>query len=279
MVLVYGCVAPHGGETIEQLASKSAAKKFRKTKQGMLKLAEEIKDARPDTIVIASPHNLRLWQKISVVTAENSSGRLQPSPRSEKSIHLRATCDVRFAKELLKKAHGKGLPVVGANYGAAEGASSDMPMDWGTFIPLWFFIKHNRIKPKIVIVTPSREIPLRQNFEFGRTIAQLAERSRKRFVFVASADQAHAHKKNGPYGFNRAAASYDNLVVEAIRTNRIDSILGFKRTLVEAAKPDSLWQIAILAGIASRVKMQAELLSYEVPTYFGMICAAFRRLD
>ena len=56
-----------------------------------------------------------------------------------------------------------------------------------------------------------------KNFEFGQIIAEQAESNRnKRVVFVASADQAHAHKKNGPYGFNRQAKDYDRMVLEAL---------------------------------------------------------------
>lgn len=155
-----------------------------------------------------------------------------------------------------------------------------MPMDWGTLVPLWFIMKqHHSGKPKVVIVTPSREIPLRQNYEFGRAIGDLAERSRKRYVFVASADQAHAHKKSGPYGFSRAAATYDRIVVNAIQTNRIHSIMNLNPKLVEDAKPDSLWQMTMLAGVLSRVHMRSELFSYQVPTYYGMACAGFRRMN
>jgi len=37
--------------------------------------------------------------------------------------------------------------------------------------------------------------------------------------------------------------------------------------------------MAMLAGVINRVEMTAELFSYHVPTYFGMICAGFRRND
>ena len=136
-----------------------------------------------------------------------------------------------------------------------------------------------RVKTRIVIVTPSREIPLRQNMEFGRVIGKLAEqKKRKRFVFVASADQAHTHAKSGPYGFSSAASRYDMLVVEAIEKNRFRSIMNLDSRLVKKAKPDSLWQMAMLVGIAEEVRMKPRLLSYEVPTYYGMICAGFERV-
>ncbi len=276
MTMAYACIAPHGGELIPQLEPKSAKGKFRRTRQAMRKLADDIAAVRPNTIIIASPHNLRLSGRIAVVVSENSSGRLQ-GPR-RKFVSLRAQCNVDFTKQLLGRAEDEGLPVVGANYGTSEGSSSDMPMDWGTLVPLWFPLKEKRVKTKVVIVTPSREIPLTQNFEFGRLIAKLTEKKKSRFVFVASADQAHTHSKSGPYGFNRAASKYDEIVCETIVDNRLRSILKFDPDLVEEAKPDSLWQMAMLAGILEEVKMTSELISYQVPTYYGMICASFHRL-
>ena len=274
MTLVFACIAPHGSEIIPELASRSMARKFEATRIGMRKLARRIFQAKPHTIVIASPHNLRLVGQIAVVVAENSSGSLEGS--SKKSVCLHANCDVEFARKLIHESRIEGLPVVGANYGTSDGPASSMQMDWGTLVPLWFVLKERRVKSKIVIVAPSREIPLRKNFLFGRMMARLMEGNRtERFVFIASADQAHAHRRSGPYGFSASAARYDNHVLDAIRKNRLKQILGLDPKFVEKAKPDSLWQMAVLAGIIERVSMKPELLSYQIPTYYGMICASF----
>src|SRR2546427_7514790 len=203
MTLVYACIAPHGGEIIPELVSKSMLRRFEETRAGMRVLARRILESHPQTIVIASPHNLRLVSRIAVVVSENSSGTLRGS--SNRSVSLRARCDVDFGKMVVGQAEKEGLPVVGANYGTAAGSSSDMQMDWGTLVPLWFVLKERKLKSKILIVTPSREIPLRTNFVFGRLLGRLMNKDRKRsFVFIASADQAHAHSRTGPYGFSAA---------------------------------------------------------------------------
>jgi aromatic ring-opening dioxygenase LigB subunit len=134
MTLVYACIAPHGSETIGQLAPKAAANKFRKARDGLRRLASDVGKARPDAIVIATPHNLRLCGKIAIVLSENSTGILQASPRNKKTVSLKAKCDVKFAKQLLERSATGHLPVVGAHYGTTEGVTSDMPMDW----ELWF---------------------------------------------------------------------------------------------------------------------------------------------
>ncbi len=276
MPLVYACIMPHGGEIIPQLATHKTEHLFKKTRQATRQIAKEIKEARPKTIVIASPHNLRLQNNIAIVTTENSTGQLN-GPQGRK-VQLKLKCDRDFAKDLLKEARRRRLPAVGANYGTAEGPASDMPMDWGTLVPMWFVTKEEKVKARTVVVAPSREIPLSQNIAFGETIAKLAEKARdRRVAFIASADQAHAHKKSGPYGYHRAAAKYDKYVSEAIKKDRIGSIARLKKQFVEDAKPDILWQMAMLAGITRVVDMHGSLLSYDVPSYYGMICASFTR--
>jgi aromatic ring-opening dioxygenase LigB subunit len=98
---------------------------------------------------------------------------------------------------------------------------------------------------------------------------------KRRFAFIASADQAHAHSRSGPYGFNAAAAKYDDFVLNAIRDNDLKRILKLTPRFVEEAKPDSLWQMVMLAGINEVVPLRSQLLSYQVPSYYGMACAGF----
>ena len=275
MPLEYACIMPHGSDIIPKLAVRKTEHLFEKTRESVRKIARDIRNARPQTIVLASPHNLRLQNNVAIVTAENSTGQLKGS--GERMVRLSLRCDREFAQDLLEESTRKGLPVVGANYGTAEGRASDMPMDWGILVPMWFVAKEERVRARTVIVTPSREIPLSENISFGMAVARMAEKSKKRVVFIASADQAHAHKKSGPYGYHRSAAKYDEYVSRAIQKNRIESISRLSKRFVDDAKPDSLWQMAILAGLTKVVKMRGDLLSYEVPTYYGMICASFYR--
>jgi len=273
MPIVYACIAPHGGETIPALAGDKA-KLFAPTLKGMRILAEQLRQSRPETIVLATPHNLRLPKHIGVVISENTTGSLAEGKRV---VRLRAKCDIELGMAVVSRAEERGLPVVGANYGALEGPMSDLAMDWGSLVPLWFFLRGTKPQNKVLIVTPARGIPLGQNSDFGKCIAEVAETSRKRIAFVASSDQAHAHSRGGPYGYDARAREYDETVQDAIKGQRLSSLMKLDPSLVEAAKPDSLWQMTVLAGILSIIPMKGELVSYQVPTYYGMLCAGFSR--
>ena len=273
MGIVYACVAPHGSEAVPELAGDKF-EAFGETRRGMEYLAKQMKKHCPDTIVVATPHGLRLDHTIGVVTSEYSEGSLKEKDRE---ISARFKCDRKFAWKILEEARRVWLPVVGANYGTDSGPASCLQMDWGTLIPLWFFGAKEKNKPKIVVVTPSREIPLVQLVDFGRVVADVAESSRRRVAFVASADQGHAHDKKGPYGFSPASKDYDELVIKAIKENSLKGLLSLDSRFVEDAKPDSLWQLAILVGVLEKVKMKSRFVSYQAPTYFGLLCASFER--
>jgi aromatic ring-opening dioxygenase LigB subunit len=271
MGIVYACIAPHGSEAIPELAGDKL-EAFSETRRGMEELGKQMKKHNPDTIVIATPHGLRLDQTIGIVTSQYSAGKLEDKG---KSVSARFKCNRQLAQRIYQNAKKVGLPVVAANYGTSGGPDSCMPMDWGVLVPLWFFGAQEKKKPQIIVVTPSREIPLTKLVEFGKVVAQAAEKSNKKIAFVASADEGHAHDKNGPYGFHPASKEYDELVIRAIKENNVKQILTLDQQFVEDAKPDSLWQIAILAGVLESVHMKGRFVSYQVPTYFGLMCADF----
>ena len=273
MTLVYACIAPHGSEIVPELAG-SRGQAFMQTRKGMIDLAKRVLDARPDTIVIASPHSVRLRRNIAVIATDNTSGSVADEGGE---ISLSAKCDMRLAEKLVDEAEKAGLPVEGLRFAVPSGPLSDFKMDFGTLIPLWFFLKQNRLKSKVVIVAPTRGIPIATEFEFGKVVGKVVASGRRRVVFVASADQAHTHKKSGPYGYNRRAAEYDHAVLDAIRRNDLKSIMELPRDLIEAAKPDSLWQMVMLAGVIDGRQMKLDLVSYQVPTYYGMMCVGCSR--
>jgi len=269
--IVFACIAPHGAEIIPELAGNQL-KAFAETRRGMEELAALFKKQKPETVIIATPHNLRLEATIGVVTTEFTEGALE---ENGKSVKLRCACDRELARMILENAKKSNLPVVGANFGTSEGPASCMPMDWGTLIPLWFLIGQVSTAQRVIIVTPSREIALETLVQFGQVVGETAEAFDERVAFVASADQGHAHKVDGPYGFHPASKEFDEIVQRAVLSNDLGSLFTLKSEFVENAKPDSLWQIAILQGILDYLPLSGCLLSYEVPTYFGMLCASY----
>ena len=122
------------------------------------------------------------------------------------------------------------------------------------------------------MVSPAR--PLEERVRAGEALARAAAASPNRIALIASADHGHAHDPAGPYGFDPAAAVYDDAIVRLVQEDRLSGLLELDPAFVEAAKADSRWQLAMLHG-ALGDDWRGDFLSYEASTYFGMLCAAY----
>jgi aromatic ring-opening dioxygenase LigB subunit len=250
-VIVAAAIAPHGMPAFEPGPTRDALEE----------IGRRVAAADPETIVVVTPHNVHVSGHFAVVDAAAVAGTLAEWGEADRA--LERPVDRDLAAALVAKAE---VPIVSVSYGGNDAATALAPMDWGTLIPLAFLPEL-----PVVMVSPARDRALSEHEELGCAIADAAAGTR--IALVASADHGHAHDADGPYGFDPAAAAYDALAVELVRENRLAE-LGRLAELVEAAKADSLWQLAVLHGALGE-DFDVELLAYEAPTYFGMLCAAY----
>ncbi|MCH4887199.1 hypothetical protein EZV73_06435 [Acidaminobacter sp. JC074] len=261
-------VAPHGFSIIEEIAGPEK-EMFKKTRDSMIEMGELIMKDRPDTIVVLTPHGLRLRGFNGIYTTAYCRGSLS---QFDVSVSLDYKCDTDLSNEILDALDQTDIPVVGCNYGALSGEFSNIEMDWGTLIPLWFCTAD--YQPEIVVIAPTREIPKTQLIEMGKVMGNIFNRSKKKIAVIASADQGHCHDKDGPYGYHESSKILDEKVMALVVADDLEKLLYIEESLIEDAKPDSIWQMLILHGILGDSK-KGRLLSYEVPTYFGMAVAVY----
>ena len=271
--LVAAGIAPHGFSIISEIAGEEE-ELFKPTRDAMKQFGETFKKHSPDTIVVLTPHGLRLEGVNAVYTSAYCRGSLSGGG---KMVTSEFKCDQLLAREILTEIKNTDIPVVGANFGALAGPASHIEMDWGTLIPLWYCGAQDESNPEIVVIAPTREIPLSKMVELGEIIGRVVESSNKKVALIASADQAHCHDSEGPYGYHPEAKKYDDRIIELIRNDELEKLLEMDMDLVEDAKPDSLWQMLILYGALKITPMKGKLLSYQVPTYFGMAVATYEK--
>jgi aromatic ring-opening dioxygenase LigB subunit len=233
--LVFACIAPHGDMDLD--AGLRAA---------MEELGYRFAVAEPDVAVVVTPHNVHVEGHFAVVTA----GQVGEWKTDRESAAALLASD---------------LPILGVSYGGNDPVTAEMPLDWGTEVPLTFL----RAK-RVVVVSPARDRPLEEHLRLGTEIASNSLLQGKRVALIASADHGHAHDPTGPYGFDPAAAEYDARLREILASPRLDFLPLAE--LVEPAKADSLWQLAVLQGAVGE-GARADVLAYAAPTYFGMLVA------
>ena len=262
-------IAPHGGIVIEELCAPDQLQLAAKTRAAMEELRRRFAAASPQVVVVMTPHSVHVGQSFAVVTSAKVAGEVDEEGRK---VSLECRVDRELAVGVLSALNEVGVPTLPVSFGGNDPDAAVFPLDWGALIPLWFL--GGRFNPPlpVVIVSPCRELQPADHVRAGSAIARACEESGKQVALVASADHGHAHREDGPYGFDPAAKEYDDMVVDAIKRNALGDLEFVDPGLVERAKADSWWQLLMLHG-ALGSGWSSQLLSYECPTYFGMVVA------
>jgi aromatic ring-opening dioxygenase LigB subunit len=249
------------------------------TREAMEELGRRMREAEPETVVVITPHGVRVAGAVCVMTTERGVGALeaeQSAGQMPRRIEVNMAVDTELANRIAEHASSSyGVPVATAIYGASGGDGCYTPLDWGAVVPLWFLGARWPTQPTIVSMTPSRTLTLKQLYDFGTALAETSAQMGRRVALVASSDWGHAHTAEGPYGYDPASAEFDEMVVQTVRVGDLDSLLSADLDFADRAKVDGLWQTVMLAGALKHTPMRGELLSYEHPTYFGMLVASY----
>ena len=259
-MIVFAAIAPHGGLIFDQPEAP--------TRRGMEELGRRFAAAEPEAAIVLTPHGLHIDDHFAVVRSSRLEG--DAAQWTDADTRYDGPGEPELADACVRELQSDGLPVLGVTFGATAAGSSTMPLDWGALIPLWF------MRAPAVVVTPCRARPNAEHVRAGAALARAT--SDRRVALIASADHGHGHTHDGPYGFAAESALYDERIQEIVAGNRLDELVEIDPAWALAAKADSFWQLLMLHGAIGDA-YAVELLSYEAPTYFGMLTASFTRED
>jgi aromatic ring-opening dioxygenase LigB subunit len=274
--LVFAAIAPHGSMAIDEACEPEERGLARKTQDAFKELGRRFDQARPEATVVLTPHNVHVDGSFAVVIAAQLHGSL--SEWTTQEVELNGAVDRELALASIVALVDAGLPAVGISFGGNDPESAVAPMDWATLIPLWYMGGRREPPLPAVVVSPARDRPFAEHRRAGAVLAEAAAASGKRVALIASADHGHAHDLGGPYGYDPAAREYDEAIVDVVENDRLAELDSWEADFVERAKADSFWQLLMLDGALQHDGgWRSELLSYEAPTYFGMLCAAYEK--
>ena len=256
MSIVFAAIAPHGGLVFEQPDAV--------TRQAMEELKRRFDAAQPEAVIVVTPHGTLVDGHFGVVRSATVSEHGNQFLDAEYLYEGPGAPEL--AEACIRELQEEGLPALGITFATTVAGESEMPIDWGAGIPLWF------MRAPAAVVTPCRALSNDEHVRAGAALARAT--AGRRIAFIASADHGHGHPPDGPYGCAPESKAYDDQIVELGHGNRLGELTTWDAGVAVAAKADSFWQLLMLHG-AIGGNFDVELLSYEAPTYFGMLCAAF----
>lgn len=251
MVLERVYVIPHGDEIIDQPNSESVH---------LFEKIREVTEGDPsESLIVISPHGLRLSKSIGVINTENLAADLQ---LRTKRLQNEYKTDRELARSILENS----VVTQEVSFVTSSGPLSRFVLDFGSVIPLQFFSQS-----KIVAIGQPRIWNKEMLQEFGKTLAKIAQNSSTKISILISADQAHTHDASGPYGFSEKSAIYEEQIEKCFKESNFGPLLEMEEKFVELAKPDSYWNMLILKGIMDETGMKTVLDYHYIEIYFGML--------
>jgi aromatic ring-opening dioxygenase LigB subunit len=243
------------------------------TRRAMEDLGRRCLRARPDTLVVFTPHGLCLENCISVSMAVSGAGYLDGENGVRVGMHF--LIDQELSEAIGAEAQKRDVPAAMVGYQQDGSAMPVFPLDWGVLVPAFFLGAQWPQPPQIVVACPDRSLPREKLIAFGEAVVSAAARTGRRIAIVCSADQGHGHSEDGPYGYSPQSAVHDDAYCTAVRENALERLLSWSNDDIEASMTDSYWQTLMLLGALRMASLKPQMLSYEAPTYFGMACVAF----
>lgn len=263
MAVTGGFIVPHPPLIIPEIG-KGQQIKIQATIDAYKQVSKEIKELKPDTIIIVTPHSVVYADYLHISPGKRGVGDFRAFGKAD--IKFAADYDRQFITTLSKVAQQEGIT-------AGTLGEKDKALDHGTMIPMYFINQHYQ-DYKLVRISISG-VSFIAHYQFGKCIAQVAAQQDKNIVVVASGDLSHKLIQEGPYGFAKEGPVFDREVTTAMQKGDFFRFLTLDRHLCDAAAECGLRSFIIMAGALDGKSVDADLLSYEGPYGVGYAVASF----
>lgn len=273
MVLLAAFIVPHGALILDALPSHTDGRY--ELNQAMIQVADKISQLNPDVILVTSPHGISLSDDFGIYFNESAHGTAEWEGEYQ-DYQIDVKIDIDIAEELYSYLKAKHQPVSKIT---AFSHGVPIPMRWGESVPLWFLKNLPNTKYVFLSQPQTRYDPtnsfMSETKELGKNIFEFVNTHNKRVVVLISADLAHTHQKEGPYGFFEKAELVDKLLENWMCTPNTKKPFD-SRELIKKALCCGYTGFLLLQGILGDTELEVEFLSRQSPTYYGMMVVSFR---
>lgn len=233
------------------------------------KASMEIKNKKPSTIIVITPHAPAFEDYIYISEDKVLKGNFKRFGRSD--VALSMDNNLSLIQSIISYAAEEGIQAGGIDKATASRYGLENELDWGALVPLYYVLKeYNNFK--LVHISISY-ISMEELYRFGMCIKKAIEASDEEVVFIASGDLSHKLAHDGPYGYCEEGKRFDELVVKSIKENNVKSLLDIDDKFCEDAGQCGLRSFVIMYGALDGYEIKPEVYSYEAPFGVGYCIA------
>lgn len=262
MSIVFAGIVPHPPLLIPNIGRENLAQ-LAATTRGYAEIGKVLKAARPDTVVIISPHGPVL----------ESAYTINQSPEFEYNFQAfgdfatkgKFPGDIGLAHKMREGLESTAIPLTMA---------TESILDHGSAVPL-AVLGPSLGKVSIVPLFYSG-LGLPEHYEFGRHLQKILSLNSKSIAVIASGDLSHRLTRQSPAGYSPKARKFDQKVVDLLTQDKRKELMELDPALIAAAGDCGLRSIAIMLGIIDQIQLKPTKLAYEAPFGVGYLTFFYR---
>lgn len=260
-MLVFVAIVPHPPILIPKIG-KENLKKLSKTIGALDILEEDLLAAKPDALIVISPHGELDFKAFTVNTNESYQATFKDF--GDFSTKLSFKSDLELINKLKCVSESK-LPVH---------LIGQPNLDHGASVPL-YYLSRKKKDWRIVPINYSF-LSYARHLEFGEALKEAIFSLDKRYAIIASGDLSHRLSFQAPAGFSPRAKEFDKKLIQGLKKKSVESLLNLDPQLIEEAGECGLRSLFILLGAIKNMSYEFQVLSYEAPFGVGYLVGEFK---
>ncbi|KAK3098992.1 hypothetical protein FSP39_024996 [Pinctada imbricata] len=282
-------IVPHGGIALDpthfNTTNATSLKEAWMIHDSYVEIGKEIASLQPNLVFLSTPHGISDLNNFVFYYNPTASGfadtdNCQCPPCC---YNVTVNLNMKVTSALLQVlSHSKNISAL-SGFGPPGASDSPFPLRWGEVIPLHFI--PGNLTEIVILSHPSRRYSddvsmIPELLKLGEDLYQYLESIPEKVVVMISADLAHTHSADGPYGFSKAAEPFDKAVGQWVQLQDPSSLVKTAASYVDKALSCGFTGLVMLQGILGDKRTsqwKPELLANYHPSYYGMMVAAFRR--
>lgn len=264
MAVLAGFMVPHPPMIVPDVG-RGSEEQIRETITAYERVADEIAELAPDTIVITSPHSIMYADYFHISPGRRAKGSFAGfrAPR----VKFDEAYDEELVSEICRLAGLEDFP-------AGTMGERDKSLDHGTMVPLWFI--RNKYKEGRIVRIGLSGLPLTDHYRLGMMIRDAADNIRRRVVMIGSGDLSHKLQDYGPYGYAPEGPVYDERIMDVMGRAAFGELFDFDENFCDKAAECGHRSFVIMAGAFDGTAVRAEKLSHQDVTGVGYgICTFY----
>ena len=269
--VLLGALSPHPPLLIPEVG-RGQVSQVESTRQAMENMAQAVREAGPDVIVVISPHGPILPDGIGIWSTDTLYGDF--GQFGARSVALTLDTDQELLDAVMEEGKSLSYTLRKVDETVLRTYRWSAQLDYAALVPLYYFAKAGVKTP--VLAMGMGFLPNPQLYQFGVILKKAITRANRRAVVVASGDLSHRLSKDAPAGYSEHGRVFDEILWELLGDGDIKGIMNMEPRLIQAAGECGYRSLIMMLGCWEGETIETVPLSYEGPFGVGYGVCLFR---